>query len=74
MLALQKAFDTVDHQILLSKLEDLGADCKTVSWFSSYLNGRKQIVNVNGSNSMEADNNLWCSTGLPVGPPPFLFT
>ena len=36
LLDLQKAFDTVDHTILLNKLKWLGADVLTVQWFRSY--------------------------------------
>ena len=45
LIDLQKAFDTVDHVILLEKLEALGVS--SVDWFQSYLGGRMQIVNVN---------------------------
>ena len=41
---LRKAFDTVDHARLLSKLPICRIKNKEVSWFESYLFGRKQIV------------------------------
>ena len=45
---LQKAFDTVDYSIMATKLKAICADRPSVSWFESYLSGRKQLVNVNG--------------------------
>ena len=36
MIDLQKAFDTVDHAILLNKLKALGLDDLSKDWFSSY--------------------------------------
>ena len=46
LLDLQKAFDTVNHEILLHKLKLIGACPKTVTWFKSYLTGRSQFVDV----------------------------
>ena len=40
MLDLQKAFDTVAHNILLTKLQAMGMDNNSVNWFKSYLCGR----------------------------------
>ena len=41
---LQKAFDTVDHNILLRKLDHYGIRGLSNSWFKSYLSNRKQFV------------------------------
>ena len=48
---LQKAFDTVNHDIFLSKLEHYGIRGSSLTWFKSYLNDRKQFVSVNGYSS-----------------------
>ena len=45
MLDLQKAFDTVDHEILCNKLGYMGVEAK---WFKSYLTGRSQVVGCEG--------------------------
>ncbi|KAI4790092.1 hypothetical protein KUCAC02_034835, partial [Chaenocephalus aceratus] len=49
MLDLQKAFDTVNHPILIDKLKAIGFDKLSVSWMQSYLEGREQMVEVNGT-------------------------
>ena len=41
-----KAFDTVNHQILLSNLENYGIRGPAKDWFESYLKNRHQIVNI----------------------------
>ena len=48
MIDLQKAFDTVDHDILLQKLKALGFDPLAIKWFESYLKGRNQKTEING--------------------------
>ena len=47
-LDLKKAFDTIDHQILLQKLERYGIRGNCLKWFQSYLANRYQKVEMNG--------------------------
>ena len=63
LLDLQKAFDTVNHSIMLQKLAALGFDSKSVSWFNSYLTDRRQCIDINGTHSPFL--NIYC--GVPQG-------
>ena len=51
----KKAFDTVDHEILCQKLAHYGIHHRELSWFKSYLSGRKQFCRVNGIDSEIGD-------------------
>ena len=51
---LQKAFDTVDHNILLAKLEHYGICAVSNDWFKSYFSDRRQFVFISGFNSNHA--------------------
>ena len=46
---LKKAFDTCNHQILLSKLKKYGVDGGELNWFQSYLPNCKQFVSIENS-------------------------
>ena len=64
LLDLSAAFDTVDHNILLSKLEmtfNIGG--MALNWFKSYLECRKQTVNINDIKSLP----LRITCGVPQG-------
>ena len=60
---LQKTFDTISHNKLISKLELYGVRDKEVDWFKSYLFNRQTRVYQNGSLSEEKP----VSTGVPQG-------
>ena len=60
---LSKAFDTVDHHILISKLENYGVNGNNLRWFQSYLKNRKQYLNFN--NKITTLSQITC--GVPQG-------
>ena len=62
-LDLSKAFDTIDHSILLSKLEHYGIRGLSLQWFSSYLKDRTQYVAFDNAQS----NTLSINCGVPQG-------
>lgn len=69
---LQKAFDTVDIEIMLEKLEKMGFRGKCHDLLSSYSTGRKQCTTVNGLVSNEADVNVGVAQGSVLGPMEYL--
>ena len=60
---LRKAFDTVNHNILLLKMEHYGVRGPSLQWFRSYLSERKQYVYING----ECSELKQISCGVPQG-------
>ena len=69
---LQKAFDTVDHKILLSKLEHYGIRGCCNDWFRSYLSERLQFVTICNSNSSSRQISHGVPQGSTLGPLLFL--
>ena len=69
---LSKAFDSVDHALLLNRLAEIGLDRKACKWFKNYLSDRSQAVVADGHKS----EFLNISKGVPQGSilAPVLFT
>ena len=68
----QKAFDTVNHEILLKKLDHYGFRGSVNEWFRSYLTGRKQKVVINGFESESKSLLHGVPQGSVLGPILFL--
>ena len=60
---LQKAFNTLDHKILVEKMACLGFKTSVIKWFGSYLSSRKLFVSVDGIFSKTGTLN----DGVPQG-------
>ena len=71
-LDFKNAFHTVNHEILLKKLEHYGVRGYALKWFTSYLTGRNQYTKVNN-----IDSQITIFDGVPhrsvLGPLLFLF-
>ena len=69
---LQKAFDTVDYQVLLAKLNHYGICGVSDDWFKSYLSNCNPYVSINGFNSGLSTKNCDIPQGFVLGPLLFL--
>ena len=72
LIDLQKAFDTIDHEMLLNKMHYLGFSTSAINWFRSYLANRTFLVNVDESYSNPGDLNCGVPQGSILGPLLFL--
>ena len=69
MLDLTAAFDTLDHQILVNRLEEIySIQDVALQWFRSYLCNRMQHVMVNGETSNGVSMNHGVTQGSVLGP------
>ena len=67
-LDLQKAFDTVSHDLMLMKLYDLGIRDVELTWFTSYLKERKQAIALQGILSDQKCITIGVPQGSILGP------
>ena len=63
LIDLQKAFDTIDHEILLQKLKAIRFSKGTLQWFRSYLSERRYLVKI----EIKLSDFGKISCGLPQG-------
>ena len=69
---LSGAFDTVSHEMILSKLEIYGLDTHALKWLKSYLVERRQFVTVSGEMSSSQEMNIGTPQGSRLSPLLFL--
>ena len=64
----RKAFDMVDHEILMAKLKAYGMSDGSVTWFQSYLCDRQQFVSIGGHDSTCVNVSYSAPQGSILGP------
>ena len=72
LIDLQKAFNTIDHEILLQKLKAIKFSENTIKWFKSYLSGRIFLVNIGNKLSDFGEISCEVPQGSILGPLLFL--
>ena len=68
IIDLSNASDTVDHKLLLSKMEHYDIRVNSLLWFSSYLSDRNQYASLNQTNSQTLPVTCGVPQGSIVGP------
>lgn len=70
-LDFSKAFDCLDHKLIITKLRSLGVNGKELDWFKSYLSNRKQLVEItyslNNTTQKARSEQLPMNRGVPQG-------
>ena len=72
LIDLSKAFDSIDHALLLKKLQSYGVKGNEFNWFTNYLTSRKQRVSLDGTYSDWANISKGVQQGSILGPLMFL--
>ena len=67
-----KCFDTINHSILLKKMEYYGMQSENIKWFKSYLNEREQMVSCHNTLSGKSTISIGVPQGSVLGPLLFL--
>ena len=68
LIDFSKAFDIVEHPVLLYKLNHLGIRGIALKWFESYLSNRKQFVRINNADSVVKEMSYGVPQGSILGP------
>ena len=71
-LDLSKAFDSINHKLLLDKLENIGIVGHVLSWITNNLSNQKQFVHLDNINSDQEDVVRGVPQGSVIGPNLFL--
>ena len=64
---LRKAFDTVDHTLLIAKLKNIGFSAPVINWFTSYLSSRTAVTSINNITSTPQPVTVGVSQGSILG-------